>query len=80
MIETFGQADTLAADGSVLNTRCFALADVLIGDLRAELGPAVAAVEAELPADHRALLRHEYDQWASTDTWQLINASDPCGT
>jgi radical SAM superfamily enzyme YgiQ (UPF0313 family) len=80
MVEALGQTDRLDDDHSALDMRCTALADALIGELRAELEPAVAVVETELSADHGTLLRHEYHRWASSEAWRLINASDPCAT
>jgi hypothetical protein len=71
-----------ASAGSLTNLEadCAALADVLIGELRAELTPALAAMETNLAPEHRDVVRREYARWAATDTWQLINAADPCGT
>ncbi|MGH3979948.1 MAG: hypothetical protein ACRDRZ_13270 [Pseudonocardiaceae bacterium] len=80
MIDALGEVDTLADDRSQLEVRCTALAEALIRELRVELDSAVAAVEVSLSADHLALLRREHTRWTGTNTWQLINAGDPCGT
>ncbi len=71
-----------AATGSLTNLEadCAALADVLIDELRAELTPALVAMETNLAPEHRDVVRREYARWAATDTWRLINAADPCGT
>jgi len=80
MLDLLGTTDSLTGSQNELADRCMALAQALIGELRAELAPAVAGVAENLPADHRQLLRREYTRWVSRDTWRLINASDPCGT
>ncbi|MGH3798951.1 MAG: radical SAM protein, partial [Pseudonocardiaceae bacterium] len=80
MIEALGQTDILAEDRYELEVRCKALVEALIRELHAELEPAIAAVEADLSAEHRDLLRREHSRWAATQGWQLINAVDPCGT
>lgn len=38
-----------------------------------EITPVLHGTDAEL-------LSGEYTRWASTNSWQLINAADPCGT
>jgi hypothetical protein len=80
MLDLLGTTDTLTGSQEELADRCAVLAQALIGELRAELAPAVAGVENSLPTDHRHLLRREYTRWVCMGTWRLINASDPCGT
>jgi hypothetical protein len=80
MLGLSGQTDTLTGNQEELVERCAALAEALIGDLHAELAPAIAQVGGSLPANHCQLLRREYTRWAGMNAWQLINASDPCGT
>lgn len=79
MIEALGQTDTLTDTADELNTRCAKLAGHLIGELHAELEPAVATVADDLPTEHRDLLRREHARWADTSAWQLINVADSCG-
>lgn len=80
MLGLSGQTDTLTGNQEELAGRCAALAEALIGELHAELAPAIAEVGGSLPANHYQLLRREYTRWAGMNAWQLINASDPCGT
>jgi hypothetical protein len=75
-----GTTSTLIGHQEELTDRCSALAEGLIGELQADLTPAIAGVEKGLPPDHRQRLRREYTRWAGTDAWRLINAGDPCGT
>lgn len=56
------------------------LADRLLTDLRVELDIALGQVSDTLAERHRDLLHREHHRWASSSTWQLINAADPCGT
>jgi hypothetical protein len=79
MIEALANTGPLA-DHTELDTRCAAIADAMIRELRDELAPAVAAVEADLSPEHRDLLLSQYAKWDAAAGWQLINAADPCGT
>jgi hypothetical protein len=79
MMEALEDTDTLADDQTDLEERCTAMAKAMIRELRNELEPAVAAVQVDLPAEHRDLLDREYDRWAAATEWRLINAADPCG-
>ena len=80
MLDLLGTTSTLIGHQEELTDRCSALAEGLIGELQADLTPAIAGVEKGLPPDHRQRLRREYTRWAGTDAWRLINAGDPCGT
>jgi len=80
MLNLLGLTDTLVGNQEELADWCAALAEALIEELQAELAPAIAGVQDSLPADHRRLLRREYDRWAGITAWRLINAADPCGT
>jgi hypothetical protein len=80
MIDILDLTDAAADDPAELETNCAALADALIGELRRQMVPALGVMEANMPAQHRDVIRAEYDRWAATDGWRLINAADPCGT
>jgi hypothetical protein len=80
MIDLLDNTDIHASAVGELDAECAGLADTLLGSLRGELDAAIAAVEPNLSADHRDLVRHEHDRWAGIDAWRLINAADPCGT
>lgn len=80
MIELLDRVDIAADRRGELQARYATLADTLIDQLRADLAPAIAAVERGLSADHRQLLQREHTRWTDKDTWQLINAADPCGS
>src|SRR5260370_7429462 len=80
MIEALGATDTLTDDRQELEVGCGAAAEALIRALHAGMEPAIAAVEAELPAAHRGLLRRQHDHWLCTRTSPLTNAPDPSVT
>lgn len=80
MIEALEDTAILSDDQTNLEVRCTAMAKAMIRELRNELEPAIAAVQVDLPAEHRDLLGREYDRWAAATEWRLINAADPCGT
>lgn len=80
LIDLLGALGILTSSPKELQVSCSTLAEALIRELRTDLAPAIAAVEASLSTDHLQLLRNVHTRWASTDGWQLINASDPCGT
>ncbi|MFF5075066.1 B12-binding domain-containing radical SAM protein [Micromonospora olivasterospora] len=80
MLDELVRTDPTAADHGDLDARCQAAADVLLAQLRSDLEPVVATVGAGLPADRRDILRYEHQRWIAARSWQLINATDPCGT
>jgi hypothetical protein len=80
MIDLLDTTDLATSSLAELDTNCAALADALLDELRAELVPALAVMQTNMPAEHHDVLRREYDRWADTGGWQLINAADPCGT
>lgn len=80
MLDDLPSTDPYDADDGELDARCQAAADALLIQLRSDLEPVVATVAAALPADRRDVLRHEHRRWTATRGWQLINATDPCGT
>ncbi|MDG4764661.1 hypothetical protein O7632_11185 [Solwaraspora sp. WMMD406] len=80
MLDDLPSTDPYDADDGELDARCQAAADARLIQLRSDLEPVVAAVAAALPADRRDVLRHEHRRWTATRSWQLINATDPCGT
>lgn len=80
MIEALDRTDIHTVDHAELDTRCAVIAEQLIAALHAELGPALTAVEAQLPSAQRPILRRERERWEATTGWTLINAADPCGT
>ncbi|TLP64191.1 radical SAM protein [Microbispora fusca] len=64
-----------------LNGRCRAHADVLLGKLRSRVSQTVTQVAGTLPPQRAEVLLREHGRWADDEgRWQLINASDPCGT
>lgn len=63
-----------------LDHHCYDLAHSLITEVKAQLEPAVAALQRTMPAGHRATVRREYMRWTKLSAWRLINAADPCGT
>lgn len=80
LLDLAGTTDTLIRNHDKLDANCARLAESLIGELQAELAPAIAGVKETLPVDHLQLLRGEYTRWAGMNAWQLINVGDPCGT
>jgi hypothetical protein len=80
MIDMLDVTDVATGGLAEMETNCAALADALIGELRRQMVPALGVMEANMPAQHRDVIRAEYDRWAATDGWRLINAADPCGT
>lgn len=49
-------------------------------ELQSRMAATVAEVTPVLSGDDAALMHREYERWAGSDSWQLINAADPCGT
>ncbi|MCZ4096099.1 B12-binding domain-containing radical SAM protein [Streptomyces sp. H39-C1] len=56
------------------------LLEARIDRLRERMASTVEQVGARLRGEHAKMLRHEHGRWESATGWQLINASDPCGT
>lgn len=56
------------------------LLDTELAELTRVLSTAIEHVLPAVPEPSWRLLDHEFTRWCSTDRWQLINASDPCGT
>jgi hypothetical protein len=48
--------------------------------LRADMATVVNEIGPLLHSTDTELLFGEYTRWATTGTWRLINATDPCGT
>jgi hypothetical protein len=48
--------------------------------LRADMATVVNEIGPLLHSTDTELLFGEYTHWATTGTWMLINATDPCGT
>lgn len=66
---------------AALDTGCERLAEELLAALRPRMAATVADVCAALPPVRAVVLSREHDRWAAANgPWQLINASDPCGT
>lgn len=80
MIKLLDATDTSTGSADTLDGDCASLADGLLAALRDELAAAFAAIDGNLAPEHRDLLHREHDRWATTGTWTLINAADPCGT
>lgn len=49
-------------------------------ELQNHMAATVAQVTPVLSDVDADLLHREYERWAASDSWQLINAADPCGT
>lgn len=80
MINALNATDTLTGDPDLFDADCAAIADTLLGELRAQLEPAIAAVADDLPPDRRDLLAREFDVWTATTGWKLINTAESCET
>lgn len=63
-----------------LDEECRQLAETRIAELHDDLDLVITSLANSLPADDAATLTREHARWASTDSWYLINAVDPCGT
>lgn len=51
-----------------------------MSQLRAEVATALDGLALVLHGSDAMLLFGEYERWATSDAWRLINAADPCGT
>ena len=80
MIDAAASIDTLPGDADKLSDQCAVLADRFLHDLRSVVDVALGPVSDSLPDRHRDLLHREHQRWATSTTWRLINAADPCGT
>lgn len=80
LINALSATDIHTTDRLRLDELCTAVVETEIRTLHATLEQTVTDVQHGLRADRRALLHREYERWAANHTWQLINASDPCGT
>lgn len=80
MIELLDATDIATGNTDDLHARCGELAETLLRELRVEFDTTAAAVEQALSSGNRELLRREHHRWATSTTWKLINAADPCGT
>jgi hypothetical protein len=72
--------DRRHANAESLDDRLTSMMNTEISELQDRMDVAVAQVAPALPPAEAALLRHEHRRWVATSGWQLINASDPCGT
>lgn len=54
--------------------------DAHLTQLRAGMAKVIHDVGSVVPGKDAELLFGEYTRWATTDSWGLINAADPCGT
>jgi hypothetical protein len=80
MIDLLDATDETTGDRNLLDQRCRALAEAQIDTLRPQMTRTVARLSHSLPADRARVLDNEHERWVHSDTWQLINAADPCGT
>lgn len=67
-------------DPDDLDRTLTALMDAHLTQLRAGMATAIYEVGPVLHGKDAELLFGEYTRWATTDSWGLINADDPCGT
>lgn len=63
---------------TALSARIEAVLEKRAGMLRSRLETTVAQVKGHLPGEHAATLAREYERWASTTSWDLINAGESC--
>jgi hypothetical protein len=75
-----GLLDQPGADRWAFEEACADLAEVHRRTLELGLAAGLTPVQDVLNRDQSRLLQQEYQRWAGQTTWQLINASDPCGT
>lgn len=57
-----------------------AMMETRFQELQDRMAVTVTEVMPVLAASDADLLSHEYERWAGSHSWQLINAADPCGT
>ncbi|MEV0484509.1 radical SAM protein [Streptomyces sp. NPDC050508] len=70
----------LPAAEAVLNGRIERILNREIDVLRDRMSEVLTQTVSVLPAEHRRTLHAQHDRWTSAGTWELINASDSCGT
>lgn len=80
MIAALGETNPRSPSPDALSKQCEAIAEKQLRLLRPALASTIVHVFGALPDDRAHLLRQEHRQWAAHSAWQLINASDPCGT
>ncbi|WP_439675810.1 hypothetical protein [Embleya sp. MST-111070] len=74
-----GQTRTPAAR-DLLDARLRRLVDAELSLLRERMAVAAPQVGADLAEIHATVLEAEHRRWRAARGWELINASDPCGT
>ncbi|MGW9212337.1 B12-binding domain-containing radical SAM protein [Embleya sp. NPDC055664] len=74
-----GQTRTPAAR-DLLDDRLRRLVDAELSLLQRRMAVAAPQVGADLAEIHATVLEAEHRRWRSARGWELINASDPCGT
>jgi hypothetical protein len=63
-----------------LDAAVLALLDTEVSELARTVALAIERLRPALSETNRHLLDREFTRWCAADGWQLINATDPCGT
>ncbi|MBV9162080.1 MAG: radical SAM protein [Pseudonocardiales bacterium] len=67
-------------DSASLDAQLIVIMNAFLTRLRARMAGTVIEITPVLHDTDAELLSGEYTRWANTDSWQLINTADPCGT
>ena len=67
-------------DSASLDAQLIVIMNAFLTRLRARMAGTVIEITPVLHDTDTELLSGEYTRWANTDSWQLINTADPCGT
>ncbi|MFF0577970.1 hypothetical protein [Streptosporangium saharense] len=80
MLDLIAACDTAPAQTAGLTERLQAMLEEHFDLLRERMNAVMPPVAASLPSPAADRLRTEHARWATSRTWELINAADPCGT